>query len=99
MNSFVAEAVTLDAERCSGCCRCLDSCPTDVFGFDTKSRKAYLAYPADCSSCFLCAPDCPTGAITLDYAINNPRKHSAYDSTDPELLTLDVSQLAAKAHG
>jgi NAD-dependent dihydropyrimidine dehydrogenase PreA subunit len=87
MNSPVA--VNLDL--CDGCGKCLNSCPTDVFGLNTQTQKAYLAYPGDCSVCFLCIGDCPTGAITVDFAITSLRKHSAYAAYDPDLLVLDPS--------
>jgi len=92
MNEPVTSAVSIDASRCTGCKACLNSCPTDVFGFDAASQKAILAYPQDCSVCFLCIGDCPTGAIKVDYAITSGRKHSAYDTFDAKALVLDLAQ-------
>lgn len=92
MSEPVTSAVSIDPARCTGCKACLNSCPTDVFGFDVTAQKATLAYPQDCSVCFLCIGDCPTGAIKVDYAITSGRKHSAYDAYDPEALVLDISQ-------
>lgn len=91
MSDAVTSAVSIDAARCTGCKACLNSCPTDVFGFDEMAQKAMLAYPQDCSVCFLCIGDCPSGAIKIDYAITGGRKHSAYEAYDAGALVLDVS--------
>ena len=93
MTDPAASPVSIDQGLCNGCRKCLNSCPTDVFGFNAETQKAYLAYPGDCSVCFLCIGDCPTGAIKVDYAITSVRKHSAYATYDPDLLVLDPDLL------
>ena len=46
---------------CTGCGRCLDVCPMDVF--QRAADQIYIAYPADCMACYLCEIECPTGAV------------------------------------
>lgn len=54
----------IDEDLCSGCKRCFNYCPMDVFRFDEENKKAYINYVEDCQGCFLCAVECPEGAIT-----------------------------------
>lgn len=70
--------VSINAELCTGCGNCLQSCPTDVFALQTNGI-AYVRYPQDCHVCFLCQDDCPVGAIKVDYKIKNNRVQSIYD--------------------
>ena len=53
----------IDAELCSGCGICFDSCPMDVIRMDEKSGKAVIKYPDDCMLCLRCEIDCPENAI------------------------------------
>jgi NAD-dependent dihydropyrimidine dehydrogenase PreA subunit len=52
----------VSAERCIGCDRCVQVCPTDVFdpGSDGVPVVARLA---DCQTCFLCEAYCPVDAL------------------------------------
>ena len=69
--------IEIDGEKCTGCARCLDSCPVDVFRVD--NGKAIALYASDCQVCFLCEDDCPERAIKIDFAMQNPRRQSVYD--------------------
>lgn len=89
MTEQTISPVSINLDLCNGCRLCLNSCPTDVFGFNSEAQKAYLAYPGDCSVCFLCIGDCPTGAIKVDFAISSVRKHSAYAELDLDDLVLN----------
>ena len=61
----------IDYDKCSGCGRCIDICPVDVFfstkGFSkTKGEKPDISYPEGCQHCSACVLDCPVeGAILL----------------------------------
>ena len=72
-------AVTVNAETCTGCAACLDSCPVDVFRLDPATGKAVAVYARDCHVCYLCDEDCPTGSIHLDHNASNARRFSMYD--------------------
>jgi NAD-dependent dihydropyrimidine dehydrogenase PreA subunit len=76
--------ITIDAELCNGCGLCLDSCPVDVFRIDETTRKAVAVYARDCQICFLCEDDCPQKAISIDFAMQNPRRRSIYDQLNIE---------------
>lgn len=72
--SHDTDRVTVNHDTCSGCGRCLQSCPTDVFRLIEGGERplAVAAYPGDCCDCFLCVIDCPENAITVKIA---PVKH------------------------
>jgi len=59
----VRVAARVDPERCVGCGRCVEVCPTGAIslGSDGKARvRAEL-----CRACGLCAQECPQHALTL----------------------------------
>lgn len=53
----------IDADLCTGCGICVDTCPMDVIRMDEKSKKAVIKYPYDCMLCLDCEQECPTKAI------------------------------------
>ncbi len=53
----------IDAELCTGCEICPDSCPMDVIRMDEEGEKAIIKYPEDCIACYYCELDCPADAI------------------------------------
>lgn len=52
-------------QGCIGCRECVMACPTDVIRTDPKTKKAFIAYPADCQICHLCRMYCPVDAIKI----------------------------------
>lgn len=74
-----AITLELDASRCTGCGRCVDVCPHDVFqmvrgaapGFSSPAGtmspprlQATIAARDRCMECGACARNCAAGAIT-----------------------------------
>ena len=57
----------IDLERCTGCGRCIESCPTDALG--SVDGKAALVAPDACTYCTACQDVCPENAITLPFLI------------------------------
>ena len=55
----------IDAEVCTGCGKCVNSCPCDVIRMDDEGTKAVTRYVEDCMLCELCVRDCPVDAITV----------------------------------
>ena len=53
----------IDAELCTGCGICVDSCSMDVIRIDEQSKKAVIVYPDECMLCDFCELDCPENAI------------------------------------
>lgn len=69
---------SIDADKCTGCHRCVDACPTQAL--DQKHGKAYLRYPELCTYCTACEDICPEDAIALPYLIVlAPRLHTPVD--------------------
>lgn len=52
----------VSAQRCIGCDRCVDVCPTDVFDRGADGVPV-IARQADCQTCFLCEAWCPVDAL------------------------------------
>lgn len=57
-----AEDWKWNAERCTLCGKCIESCPTEVLRID-KEAKRLVRREASCILCFCCAEVCPEGAI------------------------------------
>jgi len=58
----------VDADRCTGCGRCVAVCEPRVLSLETRPdwRKSAVLHPADgCTGCSLCALRCPFGAIAM----------------------------------
>lgn len=53
----------VDAEKCTGCGRCAEVCPANVF--DMIGGKSVVARPQDCIECRACEASCPEGAISF----------------------------------
>ncbi len=83
--------VTVDAELCQSCAKCLDACPVDVFRLG-EDGKAFPAFVSDCHVCHQCEDDCPCGAILVSHAITSSRKVSIYDQPGLTLLEPDWSR-------
>ena len=72
-----AISLELDASRCTGCGRCVDVCPHDVFALvpskpradgtlgvlRTPRRHAEIVHRERCMECGACARNCATEAI------------------------------------
>ena len=57
--------IEINAQGCTGCGTCVDSCPTDVIRMNEAIRKAEVVYEEDCQGCFLCQFDCPVQVIRV----------------------------------
>lgn len=67
----VRNVVTVDAQVCTGCGVCVQTCPTDVFVVEQGGRAVpSVGYPEDCQGCFLCVIDCAFGAVTVAVELN-----------------------------
>jgi NAD-dependent dihydropyrimidine dehydrogenase PreA subunit len=53
----------LDAEKCTGCGRCLEVCPQGVF--EIKDRRAQIVTLDNCMECGACSQNCAFGALTV----------------------------------
>ena len=56
-----AGRVTVDADKCIGCKKCIREIGCPALSFDGKKASAD---PAQCTGCSLCAGLCPVGAIS-----------------------------------
>jgi NAD-dependent dihydropyrimidine dehydrogenase PreA subunit len=66
---------TIDSAACRADLQCLNFCPHDVFEWDAKTGRPFVAHPFSClPGCDICLEDCDTGAISL------PTKHQVQDA-------------------
>jgi formate hydrogenlyase subunit 6/NADH:ubiquinone oxidoreductase subunit I len=57
----------IDHQRCTGCHRCVDICPTQALA--QNNGKAELLYPERCTYCTVCEEICPEDAIALPFLV------------------------------
>ena len=62
----------IDADRCTGCGRCVAVCEPHVLSLETTNwrKSAVLHDRDDCTGCSLCAVRCPFHAITMTRPID-----------------------------
>jgi len=66
---YLKNVVTLqyDAEKCTGCGKCLEVCPHRVF--EPYEGKVRIADRDKCMECGACARNCPFEAIEVDEGV------------------------------
>jgi NAD-dependent dihydropyrimidine dehydrogenase PreA subunit len=57
----------LDQGACTGCGRCVEVCPHQVFALEEK--RARISEFDACMECGACAKNCPTAAIRVDAGV------------------------------
>jgi NAD-dependent dihydropyrimidine dehydrogenase PreA subunit len=62
-----ATTLALDESACTGCGRCLEVCPHQVFAL--LGRKAVMRDRDACMECGACALNCPVRAIRVDAGV------------------------------
>ena len=73
----------IDTERCRGCHRCVDVCPTHALA--QEGGKAFLRAPHLCVYCMACEDICPEGAIHLPFLIVlDPTARSTTDDSNSQ---------------
>ena len=56
-------SLSLDVEKCTGCAKCTEVCPHEVF--DVTNGKAEIVQRDLCMECGACALNCAAKAITV----------------------------------
>ena len=56
-------ATVVDAEKCTGCETCVESCPLDAI---TMKDDLAVIDPDTCGDCGTCVDECPTEAISIE---------------------------------
>ena len=51
--------IKINYSRCTGCGRCYEISPSDIFGFEVETRLLTVDYPEDCFYCGACILECP----------------------------------------
>ena len=57
-------SLSLTSEKCTGCRKCMEVCPHNVFDFD--DQKARIAEKDLCIECGACALNCPAEALKVE---------------------------------
>ncbi|MGD9566899.1 MAG: mercury methylation ferredoxin HgcB [Sedimentibacter sp.] len=65
-HKYLKNVVTLklDADRCTGCGRCIEVCPHNVF--ELKDKKAMMINRDFCIECGACVKNCPFHAVEVN---------------------------------
>jgi len=59
--------IIIDYATCTGCGKCYEVCPPDIFDFDQERHLLTVAYPEECWYCGTCIYDCPVdGALRME---------------------------------
>lgn len=58
--------ITIDAEKCESCAKCVEECPRGILEFDEKNNKVTILDIENCSMCKTCAKGCESDAITVE---------------------------------
>jgi adenylylsulfate reductase, subunit B len=56
---------TINKNLCTGCGKCVDVCPSDVFCGTEKGEIPVVNYPGECWHEGACVMDCPVQAVSL----------------------------------
>lgn len=76
----------VSAQRCIGCDKCIEVCPTNVFDRGDDGVPVIERH-SDCQTCFQCEANCPVDALFV----------SPYTSPQPaESLSRDVDGLVGR---
>lgn len=67
--SYLSRVATLkiSAPKCTGCGKCVEVCPHQVFALEDK--KAKLINFDSCMECGACAKNCPAAALYVDAGV------------------------------
>ena len=78
----------VDPNKCDGCGKCVDICPSDIMHLSNSiisGRKAYNIEPNYCWECYSCVKECPQHAIDMrGYADFAPMNHKLTVLRDKE---------------
>jgi ferredoxin len=66
---YIEDAVTLEfnAEKCTGCRRCVEVCPHGVF--EMRDDRAAVVDRGACMECGACQRNCAFGALSVDAGV------------------------------
>jgi len=66
------QPISFVKEKCTGCNRCVDACPIDIFlPAAQKNETPTVAYPDECWYCGCCVMECPAKAIVFRHPLMN----------------------------
>jgi len=68
-HKYLKNVVTLrlSADACTGCGRCREVCPHNVFSIEND--KAVITDKNSCMECGACAKNCPVSALAVDAGV------------------------------
>ncbi len=56
----------IDEDKCTGCEKCAEVCPTLAIDFNGEKKKAFVLEIAQCIVCHQCLEVCPVDAIRME---------------------------------
>ena len=66
------DPISFDAEKCTGCNRCVEVCQVDVFiPSAEKGGQPLVLFPGECWYCGCCVMECRNNAISLRHPLMN----------------------------
>jgi NAD-dependent dihydropyrimidine dehydrogenase PreA subunit len=84
-------SLTITADKCTGCGRCIEVCPHEVF--DLQNRKVIVIAQDNCMECGACTQNCVFGALSVKSGVGcaTAMINGLMTKGDPDLGTCDCS--------
>jgi len=89
-------AIIINTDKCTGCGRCVETCPAEAIAINESIKKAVVDI-SKCTECGICIERCKKNAISLDEINIKQSMHEA--GFDPEANMKGMGRGSGQAMG